>query len=148
MGKVALAQVEVDVYRVGNLLRPPQRFLLVGQCCVHLLRAPQKELIALHLHAVGVGAELTRVDAEQHVLGDCIFLIHVVGIAGGDQRQPHPVGDLHGRVFRLPLNLQAVVLDLDEVAIAEHLVKPAGYVTGGDDLFLGLPRRYRATTLD
>ena len=58
-------------------------------------------------------------------------LADVVGVAGGDQRQAHPLGDLDRRFHGQPLDLQAVVLDLDEVAVAEDAVEP-----GGD---LGLP---------
>ena len=54
---------------------------------------------------------------KQHVLRFGIFLVHVVGVARGDQRQTHPLGHFDCRLLRLALDVQAVVLDLDEVAV-------------------------------
>ena len=88
--------------------------------------AAKKELVALHPHPVGVGAEFAGVDAQQDVLGFGVLAVDVVGVAGGDQRQAHSLRELDGPFHAQPLDLEAVVLDLDEVPIAEHAVEPGG----------------------
>ena len=52
-------------------------------------------------------------------------LANVVGIAGGDQRQAHLLCDFDRALDRLLLDVEAVVLDFDEVPIAKQLVKPS-----------------------
>jgi len=60
-----------------------------------------------------------------------IFAVDVVAVAGGDRRDAELAGDLQGDVGDLPLQVEAVVLDLDEVAVAEELLKPAGHDVAG-----------------
>ena len=116
-----------------------------GKRRVHLLRAAEVELVAFHPHPVGVGAELAGVDAEQHVLGLGVLAMDVVDVAGGDQRQAHLLGHLDGALHGHPLDLQAVVLDLDEVAVAEEPVEPGGHLTGLGQSALRRPRPARST---
>ena len=63
--------------------------------------------------------KLAGVDAQQHVLGFGVLAVDVVGVARGHQRQAHPLGDVDRAFQRQPLDFEAVVLDLDEVAVAE-----------------------------
>ena len=72
-----------------------------------------------------------------------------MGVAGGHQRQAHPLGDIDGRFQRQPLDLEAVVLNLDEVAIAEHAVEPGGDLAGLARVASSavLPREQRAAEL-
>ena len=129
-GEVPLAQLQVDVYAVGDLLRPLDGLAVAAEDRVHLLGAAKIELVGLHPHAVGVGAELARVDAEQDVLGLGVFAEHVVYVAGGYQGQAHAVGQVDGAFHGDALLFDAVVLDLDEVAVAENLVVPGGRFAG------------------
>ena len=129
-GEVPLAQFQVDVDAVGDLLRPLDGLVVAREDRVHLLGAAEIELVGLHPHAVGVGAELARVDAEQDVLGLGVFAEHVMHVAGGHQRQAHAVGQVDRAFHGDPLLFDAVVLDLDEVAVAENLVVPGGRLAG------------------
>ena len=129
-GEVPLAQFQVDVDAVGDLLRPLEGLGVSSEDRVHLLGTAEVEFVGLHPHAVSVGAELARVDAQQDVLGLGVFAEHVMDVAGGHQRQAHAVGQLDRAFHGDPLLLDAVVLDLDEVAVAENFVVPGGRLAG------------------
>ena len=94
----------------------------------------QVKLIALHFHAGRVGAKFARIDAQQDILDFGIFAIGVVGVAGGYHRQSQLVGDVDGAFQLVPLDVQVVIHDFDEVAIAENRLKPLGDF---DSLLLG-----------
>ena len=124
--EVAFAQVQVDVHRVGNLLAAGDCVFQAGKGPVHLLRAAEEVLIPVHPHPVRVRAEFARVDAQHNVLGFGILGGDVVAITGGDQRNVQVAGQFDGCVQRQLLDLDAVVHDLDEVAVPEQIVKPLG----------------------
>ena len=119
-----LAQFQFHIDRVGNLLAARHGILMARKLVVHFLRAAKIVLVAVHSHAAGIRAELAGVDAQHHVLSFRILAIDVVSIAGGHQRQPQLVGDVDGPFHRQTLDLDAVVHDLDEVAIAENALEP------------------------
>ena len=121
-----LAQLQFDVDAVGDFLGAAQGVVQAGKRGIHLLGAAQIELVALHPHAVGVGAELARVDAQQDVLGLGVLAVDVMNVAGGHQRDAQPLGDLRRPLHRHPLRLQVVVLDLDVVVVAEEFSIPGG----------------------
>jgi hypothetical protein len=132
---VPLAEVEVDVHRVGDRLAAGDGGrhevpVVAGESRVHLDRALEVELVRVHPHPRVVAAEAAGVDAQEDVLGLGILAVDVVAVAGGDRRDPQLAGDLQGRVGHLPLHLEAVVLDLDEVAVAERPLEPAGDLPG------------------
>ncbi len=129
-GEVPLAQLQVDMDAVGDLLRPLQGLLITGEDRVHLLGAAEIELVGFHPHTVGVGAEFARIHAEQDILGLGILAEHVVDVAGGHQGQAHAVGQIDRAFHGDPLLFDAVVLDLDEVSVAENLVVPGGRLAG------------------
>ena len=132
-GEVPLAELELDRHAVGDLLaaghgrlshlprHPPERV-------VHLLGALQIELRRFHLHPRRVVAEPASVDAQEDVLGDGVLAVDVVAVAGGHRRDPQLARDLERRERHLPLHLQAVVLDLEEIPVAKQLVEPAGHL--------------------
>ena len=132
-----LAQLQLQVDAVGDLLAAGDGVFQPGERGVHFLRAAQIELVALHPHPVRVGAELARVDAQQHVLRDGVLAANVMGVARGHERQAHPLRQVDRQLQRLPLHLQAVVLNLDEVAVAEHAVKPGGELLAAGERFVG-----------
>jgi hypothetical protein len=127
---VPLAQLQVDIDGVGDCLRLGQGFGVAGECIlerrVHLLRRAEMELVRIHPHAVGIRAELAGVHAQQNVLGLGILLVDVVGVARGHERNAHPPGHFDGPLHRHPLDADAVVLHLDEIAVAEDPVEPPG----------------------
>src|SRR5688572_9272769 len=53
-----------------------------------------------------------------------------MGVAGGHQGETEPSGDFDRPLQRQSLDFQAVVLYLDEIAISEHLLEPAGGLQG------------------
>ena len=97
---------------------------------MHLGRALEIELARVHPHPRGVAAEPARVHAEQDVLRLGVFAVHVVAVAGGHGWDAEFAGELQGHVGHLPLHIQTVVLDLDEIPVAEPLLKPAGNIAG------------------
>ena len=97
---------------------------------MHLGRALEIELARVHPHPRGVAAEPARVHAEQDVLRLGVFAVHVVAVAGGHGWDAEFAGELQGHIGHLPLHIQAVVLDLDEIPVAEPLLKPAGNIAG------------------
>ncbi len=125
-----LAQFQLDVNAVGDLLRPPQGIVHARKRGVHLLGTAEEELVRLHPHAVGVGAELAGVDAEQDVLSLGVFAVDVVDVAGGDQGNSEAFGHAHGPVHHRPLRFQVVVLNLDVIIVAEELAIPGGDFEG------------------
>ena len=124
--KMPLAQLQFDVDAVGDFLRASQGVVQAGKGRVHLLGAAEIELVALHPHAVGVGAELARVDAQQDVLGLGVLAVDVVDVAGGHQGNAQPMGHLDRPLHRQPLRFQVVVLNLDVVVVAEEFLEPGG----------------------
>ena len=97
---------------------------------MHLGRALEIELARVHPHAGGVAAESSRVDAEEDVLRLGVLAVHVVAVARGHGRDAKFAGEFQGRVGHLTLHVKAVVLDLDEIPVAEPLLKPAGNIAG------------------
>ena len=138
-GKVPAAKIEVDGHAVGDLLAAAEGLFPAGKRRVHLLRRAKIELVAVHLHPVRVAEELARVDAQEHVLRFGVLAKDVVHVAGGHGGQAHAVGQVRGRLQHHPLHLQPVVLQLDEVTVAEDLLEPGDGFVGP---FRGwLPRR-------
>ncbi len=134
--ETALAQAEALVMGLDHLGDPGRG----GQCLlvarhrgVHLLRATDVELLGLEPHPRRVVERLAGVDAEQDVVRRGILAGQVVGVAGRDQGQAHPLGDVDRPGGAIPLDRDAVVLDLDvEVLLAEDLLIP-----GAEPLGLG-----------
>ncbi len=128
--KMPLAQLQLDLDAIGDLLAPPHRVFQPRKRRVHLLRPAKIKLLRLHPHPLDVGAELARVHAQQNVLGRGVAGIHVVHVARGDHGQLHPPGHFHGGLGGNALDLQPVVLYLNVVAIAEHPAKPLRHLHG------------------
>ena len=146
--KVPLAEIELYINAVGNLLTAGNRIFEPRKRRVHLFRAAQKKLIALHPHPIRIGAELAGVDAQQHVLRDRILAQHVMRVARGHERQPHPLRECDRKLLRLPLDFEAVVLNLDEVPLAKRAMKPGRMLLTADERFIRrVARKQRAAQL-
>jgi hypothetical protein len=61
--KVPLAQFQLDLDPIRDLLAPPHGLFQTAEGRVHLLRAAEEKLLAPHAHPLGVGAEPAGVDA-------------------------------------------------------------------------------------
>ena len=135
-GEAALAQAEALVMRLdhrGDPRRGGQGLLVAGHRRVHLLRAADVELLRLEPHPRRVVERLAGADAQQDVVRGGVLAGQVVGVAGRDQRQAHPPGDVDRPFGAIALDRHAVVLDLDvEVLLAEDLLVP-----GAEPLGLG-----------
>ena len=93
-GEMPAAKLQFDIDRVGDLLRAANGVFLAGEGGVHFFRAAQIKLVGFHAHAVGVGAELARVDAQENVLGLGVFAQDVVHVAGGHGGHAHLPGQI------------------------------------------------------
>ena len=122
------AQLQFDIDRIGDFLRPAHGVVQSRKSGVHLLRTAEIKFVGVHAHAVGVGAELAGVDAEQNVLGFGVFAADVMHVAGGHGGHAHAPGQIDRRLQRDPLHFQAVVLDLDEIPVAENFLKPGDHL--------------------
>ncbi len=133
-GKLALAQVEALVVLLDHLGDPDrggERLRVVRQRRVHLLGAPDVELVVLEPHPVRVVEGPAGVDAEQDIVDFGVFLHQIMGVAGADQGQAHPAGKVGRRLFVVLLDLDAVALDLDvEILLAEDLLIPGAELLG------------------
>ena len=117
--------------RLGDPDRVGQRLVVVGQGGVHLLGRPDEELVVLELHPVRVVEGPPGVDAEEDVVDLGILFQQVMGVAGPDQGQAHPVGEVGGGLLVILLDLDAVALHLDEeVLLAEDLLVPRAELLG------------------
>ena len=130
-----LAEVEVDVDRVGDLLAAVRRrghevAVELRECRVHLGRALEIELAGVHPHAGCIAAESPRVHAEQDILRLGVLAVDVMAVAGRNGRDAQLAGDFKRHIGDLPLQVQPVVLDLDEIPVPESLLKPAGNLPG------------------
>ncbi len=128
--EVPAAQLQFDVYRIGDFLRPADRVFLPGKGRVHFLGTAEIKLVGFHAHAVGVGAELAGVDAEENVLGLGVFAADVMHVAGGHGGHAHLPGQIDRRRQGDPLRLHAVVLDFDVISLAENLLEPGDNLPG------------------
>ncbi len=135
-GKVPALEIQVDGARIGDLLAALDRGGLRGEESVHFCRRPHVELVGAVAQTVLVSAGLAGVDAQQHIMGGTIGLAEIMGVAGGDERQPEPVGDVDGAFGAAFLQVEAVVLDLDVEVLAEEPSKPFGECGGFLDLVL------------
>ena len=135
-GEVSLAQVELEIDRLGDLLAPLQQVAAAPHRLEHFLGALQVKLARLHPHPRGVVAEAAGVDAQQDVLGFGVFPIDVVAVAGGNSRDARLLSHAQGGLGDLLLDLEAVALHLDEIPIIKHLLKPAGDLVGLGELLL------------
>jgi hypothetical protein len=145
-GKMPLAEVELDGDGIGDLLAAgcgfrDERPVEARERLMHLLRALEVELARIHPHPVGIVAKTARVHAQQDVLRDRVLPVDVVAVAGGHGRDAELPRDLEGDVGHLLLDGEAVVLDLDEVAVAEEFLEPAGHLAGLHERLLLRPRR-------
>ena len=131
VGQLQLAEGQLDVAHLRDVERPVDRLVVVRQRGFHLLARLQEELVAVEAEAVGLVDGCARLDAQQDVVGLGVRLGRVVQVVRGDERDRQRVGQLDQvRVDRVLVG-DAVVLQLDEEAVAsEDVLPPARRLTG------------------
>ena len=131
IGDLGVAELEIKIALVGDLLGVLAGFRHHGEQLVHFIRRFDVEFIGLELHAVGVLHGFARLDAEQDGLHLRVLFAQVVGIVGGyhgDARFPRQLDELRQNdvVF-----FEAVVLQFNIViALAEEVAVPQGRALG------------------
>ena len=123
-GKMSPTEFEVDVHRIRDFLATCDRIFQSLELGIHFLGATQVVLVAVHSHSCWIGSELSRIDAQHHVLSFGIFRIDVVTIACCNQRNPKILGQLDGPLHGQTLDVDTVVHDFKEVSLSENLVEP------------------------
>ena len=93
---------------------------------VHLGRGLDVVAGAVEPEPVRVGQGLAGLDAQQHVLGLGVRLAGVVRVVGDDRRDAELPADLDQAVADPPLDVQAVVHQLQEVVLLAEDVLPLG----------------------
>ena len=117
--RVQLALTQLHVDSIGNLLRSGDGVFQSDESRVHFFGRADVQSVMLHLHAFFVVDGSASIDAEHHVLNFGISLSQIVGVVGGNQRQPHLCGQIHRHFHTLTLNLEAGILDFQIEAVAE-----------------------------
>ena len=126
-GQQHLVHVDFQVAQLGHADRVLDRVLVVGEGLEHLLPALHVELVGVELHPLGVGEFFAGLDAQQDVVGFGVLLAGVVGVVGGNQRDAQLVADPADLLVQHLLPLDPLLLDLQEVAVPEHVpVVPGG----------------------
>src|SRR5207245_7790050 len=110
-----------DGYRaaqnIGNLAKNPR----------HLRSALEIELVRRKFHAVRVAHGLAGLNAQQNFLSVRIFVMQVMAIVGGDQRNTGFFREANEFGVHALLDLHALVLNLKkEIAFAENIPQAVG----------------------
>src|SRR5262249_4274681 len=83
-------------------------------------------------HAILVLEQASGINAQKHVVSEVVFLLEIMRVARGHQRQAEVVSDCHGPFGAASLDIKAVVLYLDVKVSAEDFREPncrfAGFV--------------------
>ena len=122
--KITFAERQVDINRVGDLLRTSNRVFHADKVRVHLFWLAKIELVDIHLHSVLVRAESARVDTQHHILSRSVLPVDVVAVGRRDNRQTNSLRDFDSAFELLALNFESIVHDFDEVSFAEQVPKP------------------------
>ena len=122
---VVIAEFEVEITLIHDLLRDVAGFRDVREDLAHLLLGLQVKLVVGEAHAVRIRKAGLRADAQQHVVRLGILLIDIVGIVRRDEGDVQLFRQLLEHGVDLLFLVQALVLDLQvEVAPAEAVLQP------------------------
>ena len=127
VGQVVLAELELHIAHIRNFGGVLQGLGAVGKEGRHLLLALDVKLLGLELHAVGVVHRPARLDAHEDVLHLGVLPPQVVGVVGGDEGNARLLVEAHQSGVHLPLGGDAVVLELQVVAV---LPEPLPHLQG------------------
>src|ERR1700730_2808240 len=78
--------LDFDVAARSNVHGAAQRLGKLAENLGHFDSALEVKLVGLELHAIRVAHGLAGLDAEQHFLGVSVFVMKVMTIVGGDER--------------------------------------------------------------
>ena len=116
-------EVELHVAARGDLRRVFNGVRKIGEEGAHLLLALDVELARGHLHAVGIGERLARLDAHQHFLRLGVVGGQVVAVVGDDEGDVHLPRQFDQARQHLLLLGDAVILQFDEEIAASEDVQ-------------------------
>jgi len=123
LGQQKLVHRDLQVAHLGDLQRAGQRLRReAAEELVHLGGGLDVELVALELEPLRVGELAPRRDAHARVVRVVVALDGVVAVVGGDQRYARAPVELDQRRRHLPLLVDAVVHDLEVVAVGLEIV--------------------------
>ena len=115
-------EIELHVAARGDLRRVFDGVREVGEEGAHLRLALDVEFARGHLHAVGVGERLARLDAHQHFLRLSVIRGQVVAVVGNDQGDVHLPRQFDQARQHLLFLGDAVILQFhEEIAPAEDV---------------------------
>ena len=137
MGQVVFAELELHIAQLRDADGVLQRLRSIGEEPRHLRLALDIELLGLKLHPPGIVQGLAHLDAHEDVLHLCVLPPEVVGIVGGDQGDARLLMEAQQPPVHLPLDRDAVVLELQIVAV---LPKQLPHLQGGLLCLLIVPR--------
>ncbi len=125
-GQDRVAELELDVRALGDPQRAVARLGHLVEQAAHLDRALQVVLVPVEPEPVLLVDLRVRLHAQQRVVGHRVALVRVVAVIRREQRRVDRPRDLHELRVRPVLVRDAVVLELDEEAVApEDVLEPA-----------------------
>ena len=116
---IPAVQVEIQAAALRDLQAVGHRRGMVAEQLRHLVPVLDVEAPSVEAKTLGIVEIRTRTDAEQRVVVGVIIALQVVGVVGGEQRQPQVAGHLHQLGVHHILVIDAVALQLQVVAIAK-----------------------------
>ena len=117
VGQVVLAELELHVAQLGDLHGVLQGLRVIGEEGGHLRLGLHVELLGLELHPVWVIHRLAHLDAHEDVLHLRVLFPQIVGVVGGHQGDARLLVQPDQPPVHLALDRDAVVLELQIVAI-------------------------------
>ncbi len=117
----------------------------IGEELAHLLGRLEVELIVLKPQALRVGDHLPGADAEQHIVRGGVITAQVVEVVGGDGACADLLRQGEQRGAYAVLHRVVVMVDLNEIAVAEDRFVIADQAAGGLELPAGQRLSHRST---
>ena len=126
----AFAEFQLEVATVGDFERTPNRVFEADGALHHFGAAFEVKLVGVHPHSVRIGAELPGVDAKNEVLRVGVLAANVVNVVRDNRRYAKLLRKTQRSLQRDLLLRDAVVLQLEIVAVAEKFAVPKRGVAG------------------
>ena len=125
-----LREIQLNVAHLRDPLCVGDRLRQVGEELLHLLRALQVVGVVGHLEALFVVLVGVRVDADENVLDLCVYLMGVMAVVGGHERQARIARQLKQGVVE-PVQFRDVLVTLQlEVEVVERVAVPQSSLAG------------------
>src|SRR5437588_10279624 len=116
--------LDFDVAARSDVHSAAQAFGKLAENLRHLHSAFEVKLVGSEFHAIRVAHGLAGLDAEQHVLGVSVFVMKVMTIVGGDERNSALFRKTDQFAVDIFFDRQPLILNFEEeIAFAENIAQ-------------------------